>query len=216
MKRLLVSLPTLVCALVLGLPASSLGRNNLNLIPGPGIHFGIVKRGGTTIAVTLERSGKAFDGDLNDNNLLVNDVQAGTVDARPAFDGTEDGIPFTEAFPQGAYELVDQGRDLLASRGCLQQKALGNSSWDGSRVYCDKTGVEKIKIAGSNGNDVLLVDLDVTASVRFKCRGAQLACGRSCLDPARYTCCDPTPPGFAACWVAVGDTGAVDTTFCEP
>jgi hypothetical protein len=219
MRRSLTSLSVPVCVLVLGFATTSVAGNNLNLIPGKGIHFGIVKRSSTTITVTLERSGNGFHGDLNDNDLLINDVPAGTVDARPVFDGTDDGIPFTEAFPLGAYELIDTGwgagRELLASRGCVQQKSENSASWDNGRVYCSNVGIEKIKVAGSNGNDLMTIDPNVTALVQHKCRGTQAACGRHCFVPTAYACCDPTPAGYSLCWVAAGDTCGVDATYCE-
>lgn len=165
--------------------------------------------------MTLERSGKGFHGDLNDNFLQIHNVPAGTADARPVFDGTEAGIPFADAFPQGAYELIDYNHDLLAARGCVQQKAAGKNGWDNARVYCAAANVEIIKIAGSPGSDALDVGAAVTVPVRFKCRGKQAACGRSCLLPEDYTCCDPTLPGYGPCYVVTGDTCGVDTTYCE-
>ena len=216
MKRLLGYAIAVSCAVSLGWPTLSSAGNNLGLIPSKGVHYGIVKRNRTTITVALEKSVRSFQPDMNDNYLEINDVPAGTVDARPVYDGTVDGIPFATAFPNGAYELIDYDKDLLASRGCIQQKAENAASWDNTRVYCDKTGIGKIKVAVSTGNDIMLVDADVTATVLHKCHGAQAACGHGCLLPEAYTCCDPTPAPFAACWVATGGTCLVDTTFCEP
>jgi hypothetical protein len=197
-------------------PTLAVARNNLNLIAGKGLHYGIVKQGGGTISVTLARYGKMFPAFANDNNVIVNYLAPGS-GGRPVFDGTDAGIPVATAFPNGAYELIDDNHDLLASRGCLQQKAANNSSWDNARVYCDATGVETIKIAGSKGSDVVLVGDTVTADVRHKCQQSQAACGRSCLLPASYTCCDPTPAPYAACWVATGDICEIDPgpMYCQ-
>ncbi len=174
------------------------GGNNLNLLAGPGLKYGIAKVTGGTLIVNLERTKPRIQPPQNDSFLVITDLPAGANVPAPV-----GGRTFDEAFPNGAYELADLGwgdfrfRDLLAWKGCLQVGGSGGG-YDRSRVYCDKTGIDRIKINSGTGNDLVVVDPAITAKITNKCGGRRDPCGAlGCLEATPDTCC--TPAGLEGC-----------------
>lgn len=187
------------------------GGNNLNLLPGKGIRFGIAKVVGTTLKVQTERSTPAASVELNDGLLIITDWPAGS-NGPALFNGTEQGMDFASAFPNGGYELTDWGfddrRELLASRGCLQVKSPSHASWDNARVVCRKEGVTRIKITSGSGTDMVRVDPAITVSVTHKCSGRRSRCGSLQCVTSPEVCCDSA--GLPGC---VAFTGASCDAF---
>jgi len=184
-------------------------RNNLNLIQPARTHFGLGFVQGDTLRVRLLRTrayGMLF---YNNGDLIITDIPSG---GPPLFDGSEAGLPFDEAFPNGAYELRDQSSAmLLAAKGCLQGKAPDNEGWDNSRMYCDKASVAAIQISTYKGDDTVYIDPAITVPVTSRCPNQQDPCGYSCYASDERTCCDQTGNG---CWIPQGQT--CGAAACNP
>ncbi len=193
-----------MAALLLFAPATAPAGNNLHLIPAKGVHYGIVKRSGGTIKVTLERSREGYFIDLNDSVLTV-EFRDPVTDGGPPVLDKPGGSPFSEVFPNGAYMFSDLGHDLLSSRGCLQVAAPGGG-WDGSRVLCDPASVERILVKPYKGNDLISVESTITIPVDVRCHRTQSACGSNCLLPGAAMCCDTV----SGCYTSVGGDCSVD------
>jgi hypothetical protein len=197
-----------LAAAILAVPAIAHagGGNNLNMLPPPGVKFGIARISGKTLTVKLERSTPKISPPLNDSYLRITDVPA-DADVRPPVNGTT----FAAAYPNGAWELADLGekgfgfRELFASKGCLQV-AGESGGWDNARVYCDKTKVTRIKISSATGTDLVAVSAAITVPVTHKC-GRREACGLGCIE-APTVCC--ATPGFEGCVTPPGTCDGFD------
>ena len=188
-----------VATLLGAAPEASALRNNLNLIPPAHTHFGIAGVKGQTLRVRLFRTRVDTYVYLNNSIVTINEIASG---GPPLFDGTEAGRPFDETFPNGAYELIEaNGASLLAAKGCLQGKAVGNAGWDNGKMYCDKASISGIEISTYDGTDLISVDPAIAVPVVSRCIMRNQPCAYSCLGD-ELTCCDQTPPG---CYAVTGE-----------
>jgi hypothetical protein len=185
--------------------------------PGPGyqphgVKWGTAKVTGKTLIVKTERTKPLIQPPRNDAYLRIADIPAGATVTPPY-----GGQTFAAAFPNGAYEVADLGwgegsflRELYAGTHCLQVANVDGDGYDAARVYCDKTGVTRIKISSGNGNDVVVVDPVITVTITHPCGGKRSRCGTlSCLEATPYTCCDGVP-GLDGCVDRSGGTCAFD------
>jgi hypothetical protein len=185
-------------------PSCAAAGNLLNILNPAGVRFGSAKVSGKTLTIKLDSSQPGIYPALNDSYLRITDVPAGA--AVPAPHG---GLTFAEAFPNGAYELVDVGsidspyRHLFAWKGCRQVGTEGGA-WENARVYCDKTKVTRIKIASGTGTDLVVVDPAISVTVTSKCGGRRSPCGSLGCVASPDVCCEA--PGFAGCVASPGES----------
>ena len=188
-----LTLASLGWLLVTPVPAVAV-KNNLNLIPPRGVKFGIVRRGGDTIYVYLERVRSLSSQLGNNSSLTISYVAPGG--GLYVFDKSPP-TPFDEYFPNGAYAFQDPLHDLFAARGCVQASG-AQGGWDNGLAYCDFTDTTDIKVKTGPGDwDTVDINPAVVIPVAIVCGPQQNLCGTYCFSDA-YTCCDTETGCFAS------------------
>lgn len=199
-RKTFARIPLVVAlGLTLGLHAPATAKELLGNNPPNGVRHGTVRHAGSSLVVKLVKSRRTFTPDLNNSRLTITEVAPGT-GAAPIYDATEAGIPFDDTFPNGAYLITDEASlNTLYGRKaeCRQLKTEGGAAWDSSRVYCDRTGIARIKITTGPGDDKVIIDPSVTVPVTTKCLAKQTRCGQSCFETDAYECCDPIDGCYA-------------------
>jgi len=207
LPSLIRTMASALVGLLLATPGMATAGNNLHLIPGKGVKYGIVKRAGQKIKVQLQRSKDGYFINLNDSHLSITFIDPSDPDAPLVFNKPTSS-PFAEVYPNGAYQLSDPSHDLLASRGCWQ---VGSpiGGWNGQAVLCDVASVGTIQVKTYKGNDRVTIDPSVTVPVDVRCHATQTSCGTNCLTASDNTCCDVA----TGCFVPIGGDCA---TLCPP